>query len=436
MVFFRRVANYCLIISASLLFGHTVPSLAQQGEATQKVSQAEEFKSGYKDIPSFGGPSSVGEELKEADQAKKPLLRIPAIDQALKPWFSFKKGIKEEIGLSFSMDYQALFQAVDNSPGEDNAASGLFRIYGSWTPVGHDTKNAGSLVFKAEHRHRLGTNITPQDLGFVAGSGLPTGTQFNQFVNHSWGVTNLYWQQRLADGRVAFVVGKVDPTDYLDIYGLINPLTAFSNLAFSTNPTISSPNQGLGAAAGAFVSENVYVVGGIADANGDATDEGFDTFFDDNEYFTHAEIGWTSSYERRYLDNIHVTAWHADDREEARVPESWGVAFSAAWFFDDKWMPFLRAGYADGDAPLMQATVSAGIGRYFSERRDLLGVGFNWSKPSNNALDDQYTAEIFYRFQLAQNVAITQDFQVIIDPALNPVENEIFVFGIRVRLTL
>jgi porin len=33
-------------------------------------------------------------------------------------------------------------------------------------------------------------------------------------------------------------------------------------------------------------------------------------------------------------------------------------------------------------------------------------------------LDDQYTAELFYRLQLTQNLAITPDVQLIIDPAL------------------
>lgn len=50
--------------------------------------------------------------------------------------------------------------------------------------------------------------------------------------------------------------------------------------------------------------------------------------------------------------------------------------------------------------------------------------------------DDQYTAEIFYRFQLTQNLAITPDVQLIIDPALNPDESTIWIFGLRARLAL
>ncbi len=159
------------------------------------------------------------------------------------------------------------------------------------------------------------------------------------------------------------LAGKVDPTDYLDVYGLINPLTAFQNLSFLTNPTIAAPNQSLGLAGGAMITDNLYIpVADFSDANRDATKSGFDTFFDDNEYFNQIEFGWTSSKDRIYFDNVRLTAWHQNTREKANVEDSRGLAFSATKFISDTWMPFLRAGWSDGNAPLLEATVSAGVG--------------------------------------------------------------------------
>jgi len=187
-----------------------------------------------------------------------------------------------------------------------------------------------------------------------------------------------------------------------------------------------------------MATDNIYVVGGLADTNGDPTEPGdwFDTFFNDSEYFYHFEVGWTSSQDRIYLDNIHLTGWYADERENALVEEGWGLAFSAAWFVQDTWMPFLRAGYSDDGGALLEASVSGGIGYYFKESKDLIGFGLNWGRPPDSGLDDQYTAELFYRLQLTQNLAITPDVQLIIDPALNPDENRIWVFGLRARLSL
>lgn len=62
------------------------------------------------------------------------------------------------------------------------------------------------------------------------------------FSDIGWALTNLYWEQHLWGNRVALVGGVVDSTDYVDVYGLVNPWADFSNLAFSTDPTIPAPN--------------------------------------------------------------------------------------------------------------------------------------------------------------------------------------------------
>ena len=275
------------------------------------------------------------------------------------------------------------------------------------------------------------TDVSPQNLGFEAGYVGLTGTQFSSF---RWGVTNLFWKQRFLDGRVSLLVGNVDPTDYVDVYGLVNPLTQFQNLAFLTDPTIAVPNQGLGAAVGASLTDNIYLVTGFSDANGDPTEAGFDTFFDDAEYFKHIEVGWTASPDRIYFDNVHLTAWHVDERDNAGTPDGWGLAFSASTFINDQWMPFLRVGYSDGDAALLETSVSAGVGRYFDDSGNLLGFGFNWGEPAADGLDSQVALELFYRLQLAQNIAITPDIQVIFNPANSPSEDTIGVFGVRTRI--
>ena len=65
----------------------------------------------------------------------------------------------------------------------------------------------------------------------------------------------------------------------------------------------------------------------------------------------------TTSQERIYFDNIHLTACHSDARYKVNFPETWGLAFSTAWFVDDLWMPFFRAGYSNGGASLMKGSV-------------------------------------------------------------------------------
>ena len=101
---------------------------------------------------------------------------------------------------------------------------------------------------------------------------------------------------------------------------------------------------------------------------------------------------------------------------------------------DDEWIPFLRGGYSEDGAALLDGSVSVGFGRYFDNSSNLLGFGVGWGSPAENGLKDQVTTELFYRLQLAQNLAITPDIQVIFNPALNSDQDAIAVFGIRTRL--
>jgi len=50
-------------------------------------------------------------------------------------------------------------------------------------------------------------------------------------------------------------------------------------------------------------------------------------------------------------------------------------------------------------------------------------------------LDDQFALEVFYRAQAGRNYAFTFDVQYINNPAINPVENNIWMFNLRGRAT-
>ncbi|MBT3143871.1 MULTISPECIES: hypothetical protein [Roseobacteraceae] len=131
----------------------------------------------------------------------------------------------------------------------------------------------------------------------------------------------------------------------------MSPYTAFQNLAFNTNPTINAPNPGLGIAGGLKLSRNIYAVGSIADANADPTSPDLDVF-SDGKLFKSLKVGYTSDFERIYFDNVHLTFWHANAADDGTRTEDYGVAFSAAWFVNNTWFPFFRAGVNKGEAAL------------------------------------------------------------------------------------
>ncbi len=387
--------------------------------------------------PVFTSPSSTEGTMIENEKPNTSFFRLESVDTFFAPYNEWKASINKNHNLHFGGDYQTLFMNANPSLTNKDAFSGVFRVYGTYKAYNVDSPNSGSLVFKVENRHTLGNNLDAQNYGFSIGYYGITGALFGDYTQSTgWGVTNLFWKQYFNEGTANVLVGILDPTDYLGVYGLINPMTAFSNLAFSSDQSMFLPNQGLGLAATSMLGENFYVIAGINDANADAQELGFDTFFEDHEYFTSIEIGWTTGQDRIYFDNIHLTLWHVDEHSKFNAsPEGWGANFSAAWFVDDTWMPFVRAGFSEDGAALMQKSVSAGVGYYVQDSRDLLGFGLNWSDPSDDSLKEEITSELFYRVQLAQSLAITPSVQYFKDPALYPTESSMWLFGVRARFT-
>ncbi len=369
----------------------------------------------------LSGPSSVGAELEPGDGLTDPQYRSDFPRNIAPNWLAWKDRLAEN-GFRFNIDYLALGQTTNADLGEAEAAGGIARFYGSW-----QASELGSLTFKIEDRHSY-TDVAPQFLGLDGGALSITGTAFN---DSGLLLTNLFWTQRAENGAWTLQVGQIDVTDFVDIYGLVSPYSGFQNLAFNTNPTINTPNQGLGIAGGLKLSSNLYAVASIADANADPSDPDFDVFSDGN-LFKSLELAYTSAFDRIYFDNVHLTLWHADAAEDGSRAEDYGAAFSAAWFVGNTWMPFFRAGASKGTAALYDRSVSTGIG-YYGRNTDLAGLGLNWAE-ARGIDGDQFTLEAFYRFSISPGLQITPSAQFISNPLLNPDQDSIALFSLRTRI--
>lgn len=369
----------------------------------------------------LSGPSSVEAELKPGDGLTDPQYRSEFPRNIAPGWFRWKDRLAEG-GFRFNVDYLALGQSTNADLGTGEAAGGIARVYGSWQAT-----ERGSLTFKIEDRHGY-TDVAPQFLGLDGGALSITGTAFN---DSGLLLTNLFWTQRAENGAWTLQVGQIDVTDFVDIYGLVSPYSGFQNLSFNTNPTINTPNQGIGIAGGIKLNENFYAVASVADANADPSDPSLDVFSDGN-LFKSFEIGYTSGFDRIYFDNIHLTLWHADAADDGSRAEDYGGVFSAAWFVDNKWMPFFRAGASKGTAALYDRSVSAGLG-YYGRNTDLAGLGLNWAE-ARNIDGGQFTLEAFYRFSISPGLQITPSLQFISNPLLNPNQDSITLFSLRTRI--
>ena len=81
--------------------GLSVPVLAEEGKASESS-------------PDFGGPDAV-ENLIADDDRLTPAMISKRLYQ---PWFDWKASVTERTGISFGLDYSALYLASNNDAGQ------------------------------------------------------------------------------------------------------------------------------------------------------------------------------------------------------------------------------------------------------------------------------------------------------------------------------
>ncbi|SFN47651.1 porin [Bizionia echini] len=379
------------------------------------------------------GPSDANNQLKADAKEKNPTIKKDFIDKAVEA----KNNFYTKTGFKIGFDYSSLYLGATESLGDNHTASGIARLYGRWDLIGRGTNDTGGIVYKIEHRHAY-TDLAPSQLGFEIGY---AGSLHPLYSDQGFRTTNLYWRQSFLNGKIVGYAGFLDSSDWTDVYALASPWESFNNLAFSVgSATIGGlPDGTLGVMLSAWLTDKMYAIASITDVNARPTNifKGFDTFFSDFQTFKTFEIGIIKSKETAFVNNFHITLWQIDESDFYGSPNGWGIDFSGTLMFG-KYEPFLRGGWAKDGGSLYETSLTAGLGYYLGSH--VLGVGLNWGQPNETTfatdLDDQFTSEIFFKWQVAHQVQITPSLQLIASPALNPNTDFTAVFGLRTRIFL
>jgi porin len=379
---------------------------------------------------------SVTADLAADDVDVGGVLTFPRVKNFFEPWYGWKRRLNENHGLKLQFTYQGLHQEAPDSPGETGAAAGRGQIQGSWTLVGRGSKNPGMLTFRIENRHAYGLKIPPSQLGAQFGSINQTGTGFSDFGG---AVTEVAWRQALLNGRMKFVLGKISATSWYNGFALSSSMRGFQNSGLQTSGSHPLPGRGIGGGAAVRIGERWVALAGMHDANSRAPDNPFDTIGEGEFYYSTEFRYYPTTWANRIWDQVRFHVWYQDERTDAGLPSGYGATFLASRFFDNNWGAWVLGGVSDGDATSLDADLIAGVGYGFNTvhraARDVLAVALGWGRPSDKSLQDQWTSELFYRFQLVQSFALTPSVQYIINPASSPDESNYWVFSFRARLT-
>jgi len=392
--------------------------------------------------------------LKEDKLART--VSAPAAEPALlQQWYAFKDRLKKEHNFEFELAYTATYQRasedivggsrgvalllrlydyLDLSPPPDtptkDAAGGIFEFQGKWTLIRPNTPNKGFIGFSVDGRHKLGTEIPPQNLFLDAGAFWPTATAFGEF---DLSIVSLYYEQYFADGAIGIRVGKTLPFAIYDYMSLKSPKTGFLNASFNLNPAIGWASFGFGVAGVVRPIKPLYILAGVHDING-GPERAIETFSTDKEYFKAVEVGWDTKF--AFGDgNIHAMYWNTDKRTATNTPSSRGFTVGGEQQFGHL-LPFFRYGYSEGGGTPLRHLVAGGMGfkNIFGRPTDLIGVGLSWGQPiADELFVNQKAVEVFYRFHVTDEIGFTPSLQYIKDPPLSLATDELYLFSIRGR---
>ncbi len=402
-------------------------------------------KSNYENYDIIGGPRSLGAQLNADNQSKESYFRVPT--KVSKPWYDLKQKWNEDAGIRLGINYTSVFigsnKVIDDDVNDNNAGGGILDIQFGWNLVNRKKgKNRGTLYARINSRHGYGSGTSPMFHGLNESGyfGLPaTG-----FRSYTIRMNELHYTQHFFDDILAVIVGKVDPTNYFNYHPLLVPYTGFLGYGGSVSGTVNWPDKGVGALAGVKIGDKFSVVAALTDVRGDIYNDGEFLYFGENffkgNFFTSAELGFSPSSAERLTKKISVTLWQTDSYVSAAgadIPMAQGIAVSSYWKFKDKFAPFLRFGFSNGkgENAFYKKDLQIGHGLHLRSH-DVLGTGISIAEPNIPDAKNQVTAEVYYSFQLAEHLAITPDFQWIINPTLNPDVNSLIYIGLRGRITL
>lgn len=387
-------------------------------------------------------PSLLSDSLKDIPDVidytyteKEGLIDFNPIEPLHNTWKPIYKFYKDKMCVDLAIAYTSLYQRATAGLHHLEAAGDDFDFLGVWTIADKETApHPSSIGFACESRAKW-TSIPPRLLGENIGSLWGT---VNTFSRYDYVLIQLWWEYHLIRKKFGFRLGKIDLTDYFNLYTFISSNFSFLDQGLTGDLTVNFPDNGLAVIVGYKPTDDTFLFAGIGDMNGDRRSMCLDTFFSEHEYFTAAEFSYKPKLCNLGEGNYNVMIWHSDPIKKKGVPASRGLAVSMEQELYCGLLPFVRYGYSDGRGTGIKHALGTGLGilNPFNRKDDEFSLGLIWGRPRDSRLCDQIMCETYYRLQLTHHIQISPDIEVIFHPSYNPKNDVIGVFSIRMRMNI
>ncbi len=286
------------------------------------------------------------------------------------------------------------------------------------------------------------------------------GVNADAVGNRSLDIVEAYYTLPITE-RFSITAGKIDFTGFFDANALANDETAqFLNGSLVNNAAAPFPDYSLGVIASFDITDDWYMMAGIADAQADGRETGFNTAFNGEDYYFYiAETGIAASLDSAkgaLQGTYRLGVWNDPQpkgNSDAVDLERDDVGFYLS--FDQMLAKengdeddcqgfgvFFRYGYADCKRNDLCNFYSFGVqyqGLIAGRDEDVLGVGYSNGSFSNHAaatFPDGYESavEAYYSIRISERVQITPDAQYVVNPGGSGVSDAV-VLGLRMQVS-
>ncbi len=278
--------------------------------------------------------------------------------------------------------------------------------------------------------------------------------------NRSLDIVQAYYELPITE-QFRIAAGKIDFSGFFDASAFANDETSqFLNASLVNNSTVPFPDYSLGVIASFDITDNWYAMAGVADAQADGRETGFNTAFSDEDYYFYiAETGVATAFDSAkgaMPGTYRLGVWNdprpkgnADAVDLERDDVGFYVSFDQmlAKENDDAddsqgFGVFFRYGYADGKRNDLCSFYSLGVqyqGLIDGRDEDVFGVGYSNGSFSNYAaasFPDGYESavEAFYNIRVSDRVQITPDVQYVVNPGGSGTADAV-VLGMRMQVS-
>jgi carbohydrate-selective porin OprB len=386
----------------------------------------------------FAQPVDIEKELTETRELEVPLFEAHPWRRFRHAWLDEMERLDRDVGLRLGTSFTTIYQHAAGVDSPNNASVGNLDIFAHWRLLDLGVFGQGAIAALFRTRANM-AELNGNDLSARVGtawgindSGSPGYNRFNQF-----------WWEQTVNRTLVLKVGRLDQASLFQQ----NRVASSDGRQFLMQPlvqsqTVAFPSNGGGLNLRYEPSPRFYISAGFGDASGNPDvkpREGLDSFVQ-GKYFEAVEIGVSPDLAPRRAGvgqgTYRFMGWHT--AATATHAGGDGFALSVDQEVGDGIVPFLRFGVCPDDAFRTSVELSGGIAtvRPFGRPSDRAGIGATWGKPVAASRRDQFAAEVFYRLEAVEGIALTPDVELIPAPANQPRRDFVAVLGLRTRLSL